>query len=224
MQYIYSDNPTNLAALDASTNIIKHLEADEHVLLLLSGGSGIDIALKLQSLLARKNLTSLYVTLTDERYGELDNSDENWRQLLDAGFALPGANLYRPLVGKDIIETTNQFNNWLDDQISAADYRIGIFGIGSDNHTAGIKPNSQPAGITKWAYSYNGDDFERITVSTATIEKLNKIVAQASGVAKLEAIKQLFSSDSPIDSHPNQALKSVESSNFYTDQKIEEAK
>ncbi len=207
MQYIYSEQPTDLAAEDAATSIAEHLSAGERVLLLLSGGSGIKIALGVQSRLAGLSLSNLYVTLADERFGELDGANENWRQLLDAGLTLDGASLYRPLDGKNIDETTDNFNNWLSQNLSLADYKIGIFGIGSDNHTAGIKPNSQPTDTKNYAYSYTGDDFDRITISNLTIVKLDKIVAQASGADKLEAIEKLFADDYPINTYPNQILQ-----------------
>ena len=225
MQYIYSDHPTDQAAGALATSITNNLRLGKRVLWLLSGGSGIDIAIKTQALFATDlDLANLYISLTDERFGELDHPDENWAQLINAGFNLPGAQLYRPLSGQDIVTTTRLFNNWLGEQFSAADYKIGVFGIGADNHTAGIKPGSQPEDMQDYAYAFQADDFERLTISTLAIKRLNEAVVQASGSGKLDAIKRLLNDDYPADAQPAQILKSVKLSSLYTDQKIEEAK
>lgn len=225
MQYIYSDHPTEQAASALATSIAAQLQHGKRVLWLLSGGSGIDIAIKTQGLLSTDlNLTNLYVSLTDERFGDLNHADENWSQLIAAGFNLPGARLYRTLIGQDIATTTQLFNNWLGEQFSAADYKIGIFGMGTDSHTAGIKPGSQPKDMQDYAYCFKADDFERITISTLAIKRLDEAVIQASGGDKLDAIKQLLNNDYPIDIRPAQILKSVKLSSLYTDQKIEETK
>lgn len=225
MQYIYSDHPTEQAASALATSITSQLKHGKRVLWLLSGGSSIDIAIKTQGLLsADLNLTNLYVSLTDERFGDLNHADENWSQLIAAGFSLPGAQLYRPLIGQDIATTTQLFNNWLGEQFSAAGYKIGIFGMGTDSHTAGIKPGSQPEDMQDYAYCFKADDFERITISTLAIKRLDEAVIQASGGDKLDAIKQLLNNDYPIDIRPAQILKSVKLSSLYTDQKIEETK
>jgi len=225
MQYIYSDHPTKQAASALATSITSRLQHGKRVLWLLSGGSGIDIALKTQGLLsADLDLTNLYVSLTDERFGDLNHADENWSQLIAAGLSLPGAHLYRPLLGQDIIATTQLFNNWLGEQFSAADYKVGIFGIGADSHTAGIKPGYEPDDMQDYAYFFKADDFERITISTLAIKRLDEAVIQASGSGKLDTIKQLLDGVYPVDVRPAQILKSVKLSSLYTDQKIEETK
>ncbi len=224
MLYIYSDQPTEQAARAISTSITAQLQHGKRVLWLLSGGSGIEIAVKSQALLpADLDLTNLYVSLTDERFGAPNHINENWHQLIAAGFSLPQAQLYRPLQGKDFATTTELFNNWLGEQFSAADYKIGIFGIGSDGHTAGIKPGSEPDDMQDYAYDFEGDDFQRITISSLAIKRLDEVVAQASGNEKLAVIRQLLQTDSPTDAQPAQILKSVKLSSLYTDQKIEEA-
>ncbi len=223
MKYICSDHPIQQAADALADSITTQLHHGKRVLWLLSGGSGIDIAIKTESLLpADTDLTNLYVSLTDERFGELNHADENWRQLIDAGLNLAGSHLYRPLVGQDITTTTDLFNNWLGEQFSAADYKIGVFGIGTDGHTAGIKPGSEPDDLQDYAYCFTGEDFERITISSLAIKRLDEAVTQASGSNKLDIIKQLLSDDRPVNIQPAQILKSVKLSSLYTDQNIKE--
>ncbi len=225
MQYIYSSHPTLDAATALATNITTHLRYGKRVLWLLSGGSSIDVAIKAQALIPTDtDLTNLYVSLTDERFGELNHADENWSQLIAAGLNLPGAHLYRPLLGKDIDSTTQFFNNWLGEQFSAADYKIGIFGIGTDSHTAGIKPGSEPVDLQDYAYFFTGVDFERITISSLAIKRLDEVIIQASGADKFDTLNQLLHDDYPVHTRPAQILKSVKLASLYTDQKIEEKK
>src|SRR3989337_368047 len=100
MNYKHVTDIEPVASYLAGT-IGEHLDAGGHVLWLVSGGSGIHVGIRTAELLAGHDLGKLSVTLTDERYGPVGHPDENWQQLLTGGFALPGAELYRPLVDQD---------------------------------------------------------------------------------------------------------------------------
>lgn len=197
--------------------ISTHLDAGEHVLWLVSGGSGVQVGIRAAQLLAGRDLGTLHVTLTDERYGPVGHADENWQQLLVGGFALPGADLYRPLIGQDRGATTQALGNWLDEQFMQADYRIGLFGVGSDGHTAGIKPGSPAQVATTTAAEFTGEDFERITMTFPAIERLDEVVLQAFGSAKSVVLGQLLYEDLPLDKQPAQVLKRVPRCTLFTD-------
>lgn len=199
--------------------LTEHLQAGEKVVWLLSGGSGAKVCLEVAKHLENISLEKLYVTLTDERYGNVGHADENWQQLLDAGFALPGASLYRPLQGLDRTQTTTDFATWLQEHIQAADYRVGLFGIGPDGHTAGIKPGSPAAVSTAWAADFTGEDFERITMTFPAIEALDEAVVQAMGAEKAPTLRQLAETDTDLIDQPAQVLKAVKKSTLYTDYK-----
>lgn len=197
----------------------EHLRAGEQVVWLLSGGSGAKVCLEAAKRLQGQSLENLSVTLTDERYGDVGHADENWQQLLDAGFSLPGASLYRPLQGLDRTETTAHFASWLQEHIQAADYSVGLFGIGPDGHTAGIKPASAATERTVWAVDFTGEDFERITMTFPAIEALDEAVTQAIGVEKAPTLQQLLETDTDLATQPAQVLKAVKKSTLYTDYK-----
>ena len=219
MEAIYSENPVKSAAEHLATTIKEHLAADEHVLWLLSGGSGINVVLETDRLLTGTDLTRLSVTLSDERYGNVGHADENWQQLLDGGLKLEGATLYRPLMNEDRTITTDEFGAWIMQVMSDANYKIGLFGIGNDGHTAGIKPKSSAVEATAWADSFKGDDFERITITPFAISQLDEIVVQASGADKLPILKSLLHENLPVSDQPAQVLKSVSKCTLYTDNK-----
>jgi 6-phosphogluconolactonase/glucosamine-6-phosphate isomerase/deaminase len=219
MDYTPSDDPITAAAEHLASVIHEHLGAGERVLWLLSGGSGIQVVLKTASLLSDVNLSQLSATLSDERYGPVDHQDENWKQLLDGGLHLPGATLYRPLIGKDAATTADEFGVWMKHQMTVSDYKIGLFGIGSDGHTAGIKPHSSAATAVTWADCYIGEDFERITITPFGISQLDEAVIQASGTDKTPTLERLLHNTIEIIDQPGQVLKSITKCTLYTDNK-----
>ncbi|MFZ2836397.1 MAG: 6-phosphogluconolactonase [Candidatus Saccharimonadales bacterium] len=221
MKYIYSDNPVPAAARHLATTIESHLENNERVVWLLSGGSGVKVGLIACQQLQGVDLSNLTVTLTDERYGPLNHANENWRELLEGGLSLPGATLHRPLTGDSRDLTTDHFGAWLKQQIEQADYTIGLFGIGSDGHTAGIKPGSIAVDSPDWAAGYAGEDFERITMTFVPIQQIDEAVIQASGSEKANVLEQLMAQDIPLSDQPAQILKTIPTVTIYSDNKIE---
>ncbi len=197
--------------------LISHLTAGQTVTWLVGGGSGIAVSLLVARALKGTNLANLSVTLTDERYGALGHPNENWQQLLDQGFALPGAKLYRVLTGDDRATTTQKFGDTLGTLLDNVDYSLGFFGIGADGHTAGIKPHSPAATATGYAADFTGQDFERITMTGPAIAKLSEAVIYAVGAEKQPALHQLLTENLPVDVQPAQLLKSVAKSTLFTD-------
>ena len=217
MEYAYSSHPVQSAADHIATAILAKLAENKRVLWFLSGGSGAKVVLEVARQLAGHDLHNLSVTLTDERYGAIGHPDENWQQLLDQGFSLPGATLYRPLINEDSITTTNRFGAWIAQHMADAHYSIGLFGIGSDGHTAGIKPHSSAVTANVWTDYFQGDDFERITITLLPISQLNEIVVQASGADKLPVLQSLFTQSLSVIEQPAQALKTAPRATLYTD-------
>lgn len=217
MDNIYSDNPIQAAAEHLALVIKDRLASGQRVLWLLSGGSGVKAVLATCTLLAGTDLRNLYVTLSDERYGPVGHPDENWQQLLDGGMKLPSANLYRPLTGDDIVTTCDTFGAWLMQQITDADYTIGLFGLGADGHTAGIKPGSSAATASAWAEHFTGEDFERITMTPFAVSQVDEIVVQASGTDKTPMLRRLLYETLDVTEQPAQILKTVPKCTLYTD-------
>lgn len=220
MQYIYSSDTIPVIEKMASS-INSKLQAGNKVLWLVSGGSGGKVSIEIAKRLQPENLANLYVTLSDERYGEVGHSNENWQILLNGGLKLPNAKVYRPLIGKDIQETTAEFSLWLENTITKVDYIVGLFGIGVDGHTAGIKPHSLAVASRSAAECYSGDDFKRITITPEFITKLNEAYVQVFGSEKHTVIKQLLNNEVPIDVQPAQILKKISNVTIYTDYKEE---
>lgn len=222
IEYRHSNSQADVVDYVAKL-INQHLAAGDRVLWLTSGGSNIILSAQIASKLATDNSGNLYVSLVDERYGELGHPDENWQQLLDAGFEIKGAHPHRPLTGDSGTETASKFGQWLVEQINLADISIGLLGIGSDGHTAGIKPHSSAVQSRETAVYYNWDDHQRITMTPAAIVKLDVAVIQAFGRDKDDTLHKLLTLNLPDDDQPAQVLKRVNRSILYTDYKEEES-
>lgn len=214
---MYIQDSNDLVPYLADT-LKKHLAAGESVLWLIPGGSGIDAAIQVAQHLESQDLTQLYVTLTDERYGDLGHADENWQQLLDKGFSLPGAQLYRVLQqGLDRQQTADAFAETINTFMQKTDYAIGYFGIGADGHTAGIKPKTVAVTAEALAVGYEGPDFQRITMTFAAIKGLDEAVVYAVGDAKWQVIQNLLHDDLALDEQPAQILNRVPKVTIFTD-------
>lgn len=171
-------------------------------------------------MLSGTDLNNLTISLTDERYGELGHKDENWQQLLDGGADFKNAKTFRIIKDLSFDETTKNFNDWLEKAIENADFVIGLFGIGTDGHTAGIKPNSAAATSSKLADNFTGEDFQRITITPKMFKHIDQIVTQASGVDKTKILETLFAEKIDYIEQPAQLLKTVAESDLVTDNEI----
>lgn len=197
------------------------LDDGKQVAWLVPGGSSIGIAVEVSKNLIGRNLDKLFVTLTDERYGEASHADSNWKQLADLGFSLPGANLHPVLSGQDREVTTQSFAGTLAKIFEQCPVRLGFFGIGPDGHTAGILPGSPAVTSSALAASYDAGNFERITMTPPAIAKLTEAVVYAVGEAKWPVFDHLPEAIALHD-QPAQALKSVSQLTIFNDHKQSE--
>lgn len=217
MRTSYQSDPIHAASRHLAKSISLRLQGGEKVLWLLSGGSGLQACIQTAILLGSTDCSNLKITLTDERYGPVGHQDENWQQLLDSyNFDLPGVTLYRPLIDQPRPETAQAFADWLKQAFYESSYRVGLFGIGADGHTAGIKPGSPATYSSDWVVGYSGDDFERLTITPEVIGKLDEAIIQATGENKTTALDNLVYKSLSTNWQPAQALKQVPESTLYT--------
>lgn len=207
------DNAANFIAL----SILNQLKLNKRVLFFATGGSSISVGVKVAELVKDdKSINNLTVMLTDERYGPLNHINSNWYQLIQKGFNLPSAVLIPILIGEDITETTKKFNAVLHQEFKKAEYKIGLFGIGTDGHTSGILPNSIAVNSRDLACSYNTPIFSRITITPEAIKKLDEAVVWVQGEQKWEVLKD-FKKDIDIIKQPAQVFKKVPLLTIFTD-------
>ncbi|MFA6076715.1 MAG: 6-phosphogluconolactonase [Candidatus Paceibacterota bacterium] len=200
-----------------ANKIINQIDLGKKVLFFASGGSAIAVTSEMAKIIKQHSHQNLTVILADERFGSIGHKDSNWQQLLDKGFDLPQAKLIPIITGKDIIETTQEFNVTLEKELKKADYKIGLFGVGKDGHTAGILRNSEAVKSQNWACSHVVPPFERVTITTKTILKLDEAVLWAQGNEKWKIIEELRDDDIDINTQPAQILKKVPILTIFTD-------
>jgi 6-phosphogluconolactonase/glucosamine-6-phosphate isomerase/deaminase len=201
--------------------VLDKLQSGKRVLLFLTGGSSISIGVKIADILREedKNLLEyLTVTLTDERYGPIDHFNSNFFQLNEKGFNLPSAKIIPILIDDDRNITTEKFTANLNEEFTKAEYKIGLFGIGADGHTAGILPNSEATHAKGLAFSYDTPTFSRITITFKAIEKLDEAVVWMQGEEKWPIIEDL-KTEIDVIKQPAQILKKVPLLTIFTDYK-----
>lgn len=196
------------------------LKSDSNVLLLVPGGSGIGTAVAVAEKLKDTDLSNLTITLTDERFGPVGHADENWQQLLDQGFVMSGVRSYRVLQGGSLQEAAQAFSETLDRFLDESDYTVGLFGIGGDGHTAGIKPGTVAVTESNLVSGYEGSDFQRITTTFSAIQRLDEALLYATGESKRVVLNELLNQSIDLNQQPAQILKTVKKSTVFTDQII----
>jgi 6-phosphogluconolactonase/glucosamine-6-phosphate isomerase/deaminase len=211
------------AAGFVAESVLNQLKLGKKVLLFLTGGSsvvvGANIAEILRKLENENLLQNLAVTLTDERYGPTDHFNSNFFQLNEKGFSLPGAKIVSILVDEDRNITVEKFNKNLNEEFTEAEYKIGLFGVGADGHTAGILPESPAVSAKDLAFGYDTATFSRITMTMNAIKKLDEVVVWAQGKDKWKVLKEL-QTDIDFTKQPAQILKKVPLLTIFSDYQI----
>ena len=203
--------------------IRQQLQDGKQVLWLLSGGSGVQVCVAVSKLLRDEDLTNLYVTISDERYGPVGHANENMQQLLDAGLSLPGAAIYRPLMDASITDTTRQYDDWLSDALAKVDYTIALLGIGEDGHTSGIKPHSPAVRSDDMVCYFDGEDHRRITTTTSFFSHVDEVVVQAYGETKHPVVSKLLQASShSLEDFPAALIQNIPKVTLFTDLNKEE--
>ncbi|MFA6586085.1 MAG: 6-phosphogluconolactonase [Candidatus Paceibacterota bacterium] len=202
-----------------ASSILKQLNLNKRVLFFVTGGSSIPVCVKISEVIRKNPHKNLVVTLTDERYGVVGHKDSNYFKLIKSGFSLPQARMIPVLIGDDLDTTAQKFNFNLNEEFNSAEYKIGLFGVGADGHTAGILPDSVAINSNDLACSYVTPIFSRITMTPKAIEKLDEAVVFARGQEKWETLKKLIEEDMDIKKQPAQILKKVPLLTIFTDYK-----
>jgi len=205
-----------------ASTLTRHLQAGERVVWFLTGGAGIAVAVAASQALTGTSLKNLTVSLSDERFGPVGHADSNWFQLEQAGFHLPGAQLEPVLINKDLEATVEHYDQLLRKCLEAADFAIGLFGIGPDGHIASLFPGFPQLHETQ-AFATSVDNSPkpppiRVTMTVPAIEKLDEAVVYTLGEAKWPQVDKL-ATDVSIDEQPAQILKRIPKLTVYNDHK-----
>lgn len=195
------------------SEISKRASLGLRVLWLLSGGSAIDVQIEIASRLSPDEKKHITVAQVDERYVQIGSEDDNWQQMTTRGFPFDefSEKLRILHTHKSSVKCGEDYQAVLQNAFARTNFSIGIYGIGTDGHTAGIKPtmNDREFSIfkdTKLVAAYKASDFERITTTTRVIDSLDRIAVFCCDSKKKNMLKKL-ATDVPEYKMPAQLLK-----------------
>lgn len=207
-------NDQHDAALVLAQQINSRLNYGDKVVWFVSGGSCVDVAVAARKLINASE--NLWVCLVDERFVPAGHENSNSKQLLDAGFDTEKLQYHAVLTTKDIDNTTLDYNQLVGDLLVEADYSIGLFGIGTDGHTAGLLPDNSIMKSTKYYDSYKAMDYQRISATPLLLRRMNEAMIYAVGENKTGALRE-FLSVGEVEAIPARLLKSVDKLTVLTD-------
>lgn len=213
MKFVYAS--LEEATAEITEAVHKALEYGS-VLLLVSGGSNIQTAVNVRRSLAKPNNT-LTIGLVDERFGPVGHTDSNWTQLLAAGLDTKHIGLL-PVITNNLplADTGKAYAERLHEAISNHDTVIGIFGIGTDGHTAGMLLDSPALQSHELVSYFNGPDYPRITITPAAMRFFNEAFLVSHSPQKRDQLTRL-QKECSIEIQPAQVLKQISNLVVYAD-------
>lgn len=221
MKFIREGN--DKAAVAVAATISGKLKTKKPVIWLVCGGSNISTEVKIMQLVAEQapdNLASLLVLPMDERYGPADHDDSNYRQMREAGFE-PHEAMWIDVLGRNepLQETVTYYSELVRAAFAAADTIVGVFGLGTDGHTAGVLPDS-PA-ITETVSSvvgYDSPPFIRLTLTPQELIKTSVAYVLAYGETKKKPLERLRANEEPLEKLPAKLHYDIPEVYVYNDQ------
>lgn len=209
-------------AKDATADIVQNIQnlakTKHSILLLVSGGSAISIETDvIRQLQDCPNI--LGVLPIDERFGPQGHADSNIAALLSQ-IPLTNSVALHDILAQNVSfdQTVEYYSSLTQDLFSKADYIVGIFGVGTDGHTAGILPNS-PASTDTVAtvIGYSWNDYERMTLGISSLLQIDTAFVLAYGPGKKNAIEKLYEKTEPFESLPAKLLYDIADVTIYND-------
>ncbi len=219
--FIYTQD-TSKCITDVSAKLVSYLNADKKILWLIPGGSNIVSAVEILNMIKKQvdtnRLHNLVVTLTDERYGPVGHVDSNWKQLIIAGFDTDSVQAIPVLTGVSFKETVYNYDKNIKVAMKDSDVIVGLFGMGSDGHIAGVLPNTIGVISKDLACGYISDKFTRITLTLNMLKEIHVAYLFAFGKSKRGPLNDLKNKNISLNEQPAQVLKLVAESLVYQDQ------
>ncbi|MBI2330090.1 6-phosphogluconolactonase [Candidatus Daviesbacteria bacterium] len=169
---------------------------DSNTLLLLSGGASPDL---LYQLIVQDNtLRPGAVALIDERFGVPMHDNSNEKMIAGTGLLAyinnEGIPFYGILKNSDMEIAARAYEQITKDLFRKFSKKIAIMGIGSDGHTAGIKPDLE-YNHARWVVAYDdtaGSFGKRVTLTFEALSEIDEFTILVFGENKKEAFEKMF--------------------------------
>ncbi len=172
-------------------DILKKI-VDSTTLLALSGGTSMDYN---QMIVQPADIKPGAICVVDERFGEPFHKDSNEKLLLDQGvkgFADDKCiETHKVLKGASFEETAKLYDLEIRDLFGRFPKRVGVMGVGTNLHTAGIFPNSGAVKSADFAVGENVSDVfpKRITLTLKALGEFTSFIMMMFGSAKRDALR-----------------------------------
>jgi 6-phosphogluconolactonase/glucosamine-6-phosphate isomerase/deaminase len=221
MKFIHEG--TDAAATAVAKQLVNALKKRKPTILLVCGGSNIPVEVEIMSQVkeaAPDALESLLILPMDERYGPSGHPDSNYLQLKNAGFD-PGPAMWIDVLGQDLPlqETVDYYSGLVQAAFSAANTIVGVFGLGTDGHTAGVLPGSPALEDTvTTVVGYDSPPFIRLTITPSELIKTSFAYVLAYGDSKFKPLTRLVKNKESIEKLPARLLYDVSKTFVYNDQ------
>lgn len=166
---------------------------DSQTLLVLSGGKSINYKKILQ--ISEGDILPGAVCVGDERFGRPYHNNSNEQLLKKAGVKkycdkkkIP---FYKFLCGKDFLKTAEIYEKKMQDLFLQFPSRVGVMGVGTDFHTAGIFPYAQATKVRDFVVAEEVDDKfkKRLTLTISALSDFTNFVVLMFGQEKKEALQ-----------------------------------
>lgn len=195
------------------------LRAGHKVLWLVSGGSNIFSCASIMQQLDPEVTKSLTVMLMDERYGKVGHEDSNDAQLAKAGFD-PKQALYHQILQENTSfeATRDRFDHLTRQAFTDNEIIIGLFGLGTDGHTAGILPYSAAVDSPDLVAAYDSDPHQRLTMTHHALKRISAAYVLAYGTDKKTPLEILSTKLIPYAEQPIQIIKELPEAYVFNDQ------
>lgn len=142
---------------------------DGETLLALSGGTSVDYKTMLVN---PDDVIPGAITIVDERYGEPFHRDSN--ELLLKNFGIKDwadehcIESHKYLKGKSFLETAKLYEKEMEQLLGRFKKKIGVMGVGTNLHTAGIFPYSVAAKSPNFVEAETVEDKQSLRSSTSS--------------------------------------------------------
>jgi len=199
-----STSPSIVAAEYLASQLAEALVEQGHVLLLLAGGSAIDVYNEVPKLLDEDlDYSKLMVVMGDERWDRNpQHADSDWVHFTSSAFYhflhQHSAVLVDILNGEDHQIEADKFNALLEQALENGYYVISMLGVGTDGHTAGILPAdaktfAETFYVDELAVAHELDDVHpcRITISPAMLKQADVVFGYVKGAKKQDILQTL---------------------------------
>lgn len=200
---------------------------DKPTLLLLSGGSFIEVCKQLALLLTKEPLSlgKVTVSLIDERFVPIGHPDSNETQIRQSGLIEEvekcGGTWEPILTGITAQEEETRVDELFKELLSNSELIIPVFGIGDDGHSAGILPQESETELNNnfsnryFSYyevdpNYPNPFKQRLTMTPQAIKTLKQSYLFAKGEKKKEVLNTLLNESRPNHEFPAKLLLDTE--------------